>query len=132
MDNPKVPAERPPRSEWVVALGGLLVVLGVLGVLTYEAFNGGETPPNVTPKVLSVGRSRGGFLVQVAVANGGGETTAGLTLEGTLNRAGQAVETSEVTLAYVPGGSVRRAGLLFTHNPQEYQLELRTFGYQEP
>ena len=132
MDDPNTPAKRPPRSEWVVALCGLVILLGVLGVLVYEILNGGETPPNVTPKVLSISRSNGGYLVQVAVANGSGETTAGLTLEGTLVRRGQGVETSEATLAYVPGGSVRRAGLFFTENPSEYQLELRTFGYQEP
>ena len=124
--------ERAPRSEWIVAGIGLVIVLAVLGVLTYEAAVGGESPPSIVNQVVAVMPATGGYLVQVEVRNQGGETTAGLTLEGTLKQGEKDVETSEATLDYVPGHSVREAGLFFTQNPRLYQLELRSLGYQEP
>lgn len=124
--------ERPPRSEWIVAGIGFVIVLAVLGVLTYEAALGGESPPSIVNQVVAVKPVSEGYLVQVEVRNRGGETTAGLVLEGTLTEGEREVETSEATLDYVPGRSTREAGLFFTENPQRYRLELRALGYQEP
>lgn len=124
--------ERPPRSEWVAAGFGLLIVLAVLGVLGYQALGAGESPPDIVNRVVALRPVSGGYLVQVEVRNRGGETTAGLTLEGTLKEGERDLETSEATLDYVPGRSTREAGLFFTENPQRYRLELRALGYQEP
>jgi uncharacterized protein (TIGR02588 family) len=124
--------ERPPRLEWTVAAFGLLIVLATLGVLTYQALGAGESPADIVNRVVAVRPVTGGHLVQVEVRNNGGETTAGLIVKGTLKQGERDVETSEVTLNYVPGRSTREAGLFFTENPQRYRLELRALGYQEP
>lgn len=131
-DKQKQKQERPPRLEWVTATFGLLVVLATLGALTYEAARGGESPPAIVNRVVAIKPVSGGYLVQLEVRNTGGETTAGLTIEGTLKQGQSEVETSEATLDFVPGHSVREAGLFFTENPQRYRLELRALGYQEP
>jgi uncharacterized protein (TIGR02588 family) len=95
--------ERPPFAEWLVAGFGVLVVLATVGFLGYEAVLGGETPPDIVNRVTAMRPTPGGYLVQVEVRNRGGETTAALTLEGTLKEGGRELETSEVTLDYVPG-----------------------------
>ena len=101
--------------------------VGLTALLTgYLAAQYGLRPE---PFYIGVAYTALGLLLSVVWVK---DTRPFAQLEGTLVRRGQGVETSEATLAYVPGGSVRRAGLFFTENPSEYQLELRTFGYQEP
>lgn len=124
--------EQPPRSEWLVATFGLLVVLVALGVLIYQAVSGGESPPDITIRVVAVQSVGKEYLVQLEVTNQGGATAAGLTVEGTLKQGEREIETSEATLDYVPGRSKREAGLFFSEDPRQSQLELRAFGYQEP
>ena len=121
-----------PRLEWLTASFGLLVVLATLGLLSYQAFAVGESPPVIVNRVMAVRSVAGGYLVQLEVRNKGGETTASLTVEGTLKEGQRLIETSEATLDYVPGHSSREAGLFFSTNPEHYQLELRALGYQEP
>ncbi len=124
--------ESPPLSEWLVAGFGVLIVLAALGFLGYEAVDPGETPPDIVNRTVAIRPTTGGYLVQVEVRNRGGETAAGVTLEGTLNEGDREVEASEATLDYVPGRSQREAGLFFSEDPRRYRLELRAFGYQEP
>ena len=123
---------RPPRLEWTVAVFGLLLVLAALGALTYEAVTGETSSPDPLIRVTGVHKVRGGYLAQVEAFNRGGDTAAGLTVEGTLKQNGRDIETSEATLDYLPGRSTREVGLFFTENPQRYRLELRALGYQEP
>jgi uncharacterized protein (TIGR02588 family) len=124
--------ERPPLYEWVVATLGLLVVLYALVFLTYEAVSGDTLPPDPLLRVTSVQEVQGGYLAQVEALNRGGDTAAGLMVEGSLKRGHQDVETSETTLDYLPGQSVREAGLFFSKDPRQYRLELRSLGYQGP
>lgn len=124
--------DRPPLSEWLVALLGLLVVLSALGFLGYEAVAGDTTAPDPLIRVTDIESVGGGYLAQLEILNQGGDTAAGLTVEGTLTRGGRVVETSDVTLDYLPGGSVREAGLFFSRNPRQGRLELRALGFQEP
>lgn len=57
--------ERPPPLEWVMAIFGLLLVLAMLGVLTYEALGAGESPPDITNRVVAVRPVTGGYLGSV-------------------------------------------------------------------
>ena len=57
---------------------------------------------------------------------------AGLTIEGELKNGEKSEETSDVTMTYIPSQSTRRGGLIFTKNPNEYQLQIRAKGYEQP
>lgn len=117
--------------EYVIAAVGLLLVAAAIGFLGYEAFTGGNAPPNVSIEVIRVTRSSGGYLVTLAVRNTGDETAAELGIEGTVARPSQEPETSDVTFDYLPPDSVREGGLFFTHNPKG-ALTLRVLGFREP
>jgi uncharacterized protein (TIGR02588 family) len=42
------------------------------------------------------------------------------------------VESSEVTIDYVPGEATRRAGIYFSRDPRLHRLEIRAKGYDIP
>ncbi|HXF61214.1 MAG TPA: hypothetical protein VNK95_06335 [Caldilineaceae bacterium] len=124
-----------PFWETVVGVIGLLMVLGVLGFLVYEALQP-TSPPAIELHVEGITQNAGGYLVQVQAANRGGSTAAAVVVEGSLlasnAAAAQPVETSEITIDYIPENSSRQAGLFFAEDPAQYRLELRVKGYVEP
>lgn len=123
--------DRTPKLEWVLGLLGLLLVLGTIGFLLWQMVQDEPTYPNLRIEAVEVERQEHAWLVVLRVVNSGGATAQGVQIEGRL-RLPERVETSGVTLDYVPAGSSRRAGLYFHADPGNHPLELRAEGYQEP
>jgi uncharacterized protein (TIGR02588 family) len=122
----------PSIAEWAAAALGLLLVLGSLGVLGWEALRGEEGPPAISFEVRGVERRGESFVLKFAVFNSGPQTAADLHVSGTLKEGGQEVERSEMVFDYVPSESSRQAGLFFTRDPRGLELEMRAEGYQRP
>ena len=120
------------RWEWVAAVVSTLLVLCVVGYLLYDAVARPRTPPAITLQADTVLKAGGLWLVRFRAENHGHETAAGVAVEGALMEGERAVESSQATLDYVPGESVRHGGLFFRADPRAYRLELRAHGYQEP
>lgn len=117
----------PPLLEWIASAVGLLLILGVMGVIARNAFDGGtEATPDIAVSVIGAQRTSNGFLVEFEARNRSPVTAAQVTIEGALPGG----ETSTATIDYVPGHSVRRGGLLFTSAPRG--VALRPLGYQDP
>lgn len=117
--------------EWVVAALGALLVGGTVGFLLFEAFTGGERPPEVVLRVIAVEPSGEGFLVRLEARNTGDEAAAELSVEGSIERGGRTLETSDLTFDFLPAASAREGGLFFSENPRG-ALSLRALGYREP
>ena len=132
MANRKQP-RRYPLVEWLSAAIGLVIVGTMFGFLAVEAVRQRDgIPPLMEPAVVGLVLANGHYVVEVEVKNVSRKTGAGVQIEGVLRRGGSDVETSTATIAYVPGESQRRAGLVFTRDPREYRLQLRVTGYERP
>jgi uncharacterized protein (TIGR02588 family) len=119
--------------EWVSAGVGFVLVAAALGLLIYKAIWRDVSPPEVTVRVISVVPMKNGFLVQFNAVNQGGSTAEGVVIEGQLRRGPDTtVETSHTTLQYLPSHSELKGGLFFTHDPRQFDLQLRALGYEEP
>ena len=121
-----------PLLEWLMAIVGMALVVFSVGFLLYQAVTGNETPPDVTVEMATITPTSHGYLVQFRAINQGETTAKGLIIEGQLTEAGQEVEKSEMTLDYIPARSEREGGLFFTENPDQFELQLRALGYQQP
>ncbi|HEX6175878.1 MAG TPA: TIGR02588 family protein [Candidatus Binatia bacterium] len=121
-----------PIWEWIVAGVGLVLVAGVIGFLIYEAFSGNRLPPDIKLSVGSVVQTRNGFLVTVTAINQGGITAEGVDIEGELKRGTETIERSQTTIDYLPPRSNKKAGLFFTRDPRQFELQVRPLGYEEP
>lgn len=123
---------RTSKWEWVAAAVGTLLVLGTIGFMLHEALTGRKTPPAVAVTADSILPQENGFLVRIRAENTGGETAAGLLVEGELRSDTGTVEKSEATIDYVPPGGKRYGGLFFEEDPRSYALTVRPKGYDRP
>ena len=117
--------------EWVAAAVATVMVISMVVTLLL-AGRREQTPPRFAVTIESVAASGPDFLVQFSIRNEGRKTAAQVIVEGQLERGATSPETSSVTFDYVPGGSVRRGGVLFRHDPRSGQLTLRPLGFREP
>jgi uncharacterized protein (TIGR02588 family) len=121
-----------PVWSWAVAALGLLLVAGSAGFMLYTEFVRDNSPPLVTIAIDAIAPSGDGYVVKIGVINRGSSVAAGLVIEGVLSDNSSAVETSTITIDYVPSGSQRQAGLYFTRDPRTLRLQVRPKGYVDP
>ncbi len=130
--NGKREVAEPPALEWLAAAVGLILVVGAVGFMIYQAVVQKHTPPNISVSVDSINPTDSGFLVGFRITNRGAMTASALTIEGELKKNGESIEKSSATIDYAPSHSERRGGLIFTKNPKDFDLQIRATSYEEP
>lgn len=126
------PGAATSKWEWVAAAVGLVLVLGAIGFIAYNALTAESSVPVVTVEHLSTERNAGGYVVEFRARNSGPSTAASLTISGTLYDGSTEIESSEVTLDYLPPRGKRKGGLIFQTDPAEHELRLEAEGYVDP
>ena len=122
----------PSLLEWIAAGIGALITLTLVGLIVLEAAGPTAPVPVLSIKPVIFAHERGASIVQVEVTNHSSETAASLNIEGELRRGGETVETSNATLAYLPGHSTRSAGIIFSRDPRAFDLSVRATGFEVP
>ena len=119
--------------EWVVFGVGLLLVLSTLAYLVYDGATSGAGPPDIEVRLGEPRAGGPGFLVPVTVANRGGQTAEGVTVEVVLEDAGSPEpERGEFTLAFLPRRGTREGWVAFRSDPRAGRLTARALGYEKP
>ncbi len=125
--------ERIPLVEWIAALFGGVVLVGMIVFLALEGLRQRDgAPPLMKVQPVRIASMDGQYVVEVDVRNFTRTTGAAVQVEGKLIDGGSDIETSNATVSYVPGELHRRAGLVFTNDPRKHRLKLRVTGYQKP
>jgi uncharacterized protein (TIGR02588 family) len=128
------PQQETPLWEKLAGLVGLLLVLGVLGFLLYEAARP-QTEAEIVTAVQSITPQAGGYLVIFTASNQGRQTAAAVLVEGALYDPAspeEPVETAEVTFDYIPDRSDRTGSFVFENDPRAYELRIQVKGFMEP
>jgi uncharacterized protein (TIGR02588 family) len=119
--------------EWGIAGVGAIAILSLIAFFIYQGIGGEKTPVDVVIQQQPIIPVQGGYLVPIQMTNRGANSAAGLEVEGELtDRAGATIETSDTTIDYLPPHSNTEAGLFFTKDPRQYNLQLRPKGYEVP
>lgn len=129
---PGVAAGETPLLEWVFAAVGLVLTLGLIGVIGWEAANPDDSPPAIVVEHLRTTQTSAGYVVEVKVINRGGSPAAQVAIEGELTPPGGEPETAEATFDYVPDHSTRTGGLFFQADPGVGALKMAAKGYVSP
>lgn len=120
------------RLEWLVFGLGLLLVLGTVGFLVWDAVQGAGSPPDLSVVLGHPEPRAGSWAVPVAVRNHGGETAEGAHVVVTLELPGGEKEEAELDVAFVPRGSQRQGWVHFLHPPETGRMTGRVSGYEQP
>ena len=124
--------QKAPLLEWFLAVIGVVVVVGIVAYLVFVGVSTGSGPPDLHARPIRSVEQNGSHLMIVEVENLGGSPAASVLVEGRLFDEGTNIQTSEVTIDYVPVDSTGDAALVFTEPPEEFELRLRVLGYLTP
>lgn len=122
--------------EWSVFVIGLVLVLGTVGFLGWDAATSKGAPPDLvatlgTPR--RVASSRGDqYVVPVKIVNRGEQTAEGVQIEVTLKSPGAETETAGFDVPFLPRQSSREGEVVFPTDPSSKKLEARVLGYEKP
>lgn len=125
-------SSKPPLWEWIFAILGLILVTGAISFMIYQATKQTKKLPNFVFKIDAPTQNSNGYLVEFELENTGDETASAVVIEGELKGGAESVEKSSATLNYAPSHSKRQGGLLFTKNPNDFELKIRVAGYEKP
>lgn len=117
--------------EWLVFAASLLLITAVVAYLVYAAATSSNEPPRLMVEIGTIADVESGSRVELRVLNRGATTAANVVVE-VIDDAPGARDRAEVTLAFVPHGSSRRAWVVFSEHPHRERLRARVLGYEEP
>jgi uncharacterized protein (TIGR02588 family) len=121
-----------PLLEWIVAGVGVVLLSSLLIFLLVDALRNEPAKPDIVIQVQSISRTGGAHIASFKAINRGRDNAAAVVIAGELRSNGGKIEQSWVTLDYLPSGSEKTGGLLFTEDPHRYELAIRALGYVKP
>lgn len=117
--------------EWAVFAVGLVLVVAVLGYLTYSGASMGDQPPEIEVRLGTPEQRQFNFIVPVTVVNHGDETAASLRIEVVMQGNGEQAR-GELDIPFLPRHAKRDGWVTFDQDPRTSQLKARVLGYQKP
>ena len=108
-------------AQWITLGASLLILLLVVGALTYFYFSGGspqEPTIEVHPQLDAVREATDAFYVPVEVVNRGVQTASDVTVQFTLTSFDGVSETVPFTIAFLPGGGAVSTVAVFQLDPE--------------
>lgn len=118
--------------EWLVFAGGLIIVAGVLGYLTFAALTLGNAPPEIKVALGKAQPEGEYFRVPVTIHNKGDQTAESVQIEVVFNEGKPDEETAEFQAAFLPRHSQREGAVTFKTDPRAGVLKARVLGYANP
>ncbi len=119
--------------EWSVFAVGLVLVLGTLGYLVYDALTMGSEPPVIEIRLEPTVERAGNYIIPVSIKNNGDQTAEGIHIEVQLIQQGRELERSEFVVAFLPRQATREGWVTFKTNPATAeQITARVLGYEKP
>lgn len=118
--------------EWLVFGISLLLVLGTLGFLGYDATQQTGNPPDIVVELGTPQQASQHYLVPVSVTNKGDDIAEEVTVQVSLERAGEEPEDAEFTVAMLPRDATREGWVTFTDDPSSGTMQIHVLGFERP
>lgn len=119
--------------EWGVFWISLLLILGVIGYLSYQVYIYTPSSPEIRVEIQPEPTAHQPNRYHVLVHNDGAITAEAVKVELVLQEAGEEVEKVELEMMWVPQQSRREAWANFTRKPTDADnISARVVSYQKP
>jgi len=120
------------RIEWIVAGISTVIVLVLSGFILFEAVTKTGGMPDISFAISRSAAMGTAYVIEVEVRNDGHVTVAGVDIEAEAALSEGQIETSTVTLDYLPAESSTEVGLVFSQQVDPEQVTLQVLGYRYP
>ena len=120
--------ERNGRSvaEWTTLIIGVVLIVGLVGLVTYLYVSGGNQPPAIvaTPLDQEIRHEEGAYFLPIAVTNRGDQTAEDVMIQAELAAGQEAPEMSEFTIDFLAGGETEEGTAVFSTDPLAGELTI--------
>jgi uncharacterized protein (TIGR02588 family) len=120
------------RLEWIVFAVSAAIFATIVGVLLFDAMEGGARAPQIEVETGAPQQERGMWSVPLVIRNLGDETAEQVRVEVAVVNEGRDLEVTEVTVAFVPRNSYREAWALFRADPRGRDIVPRAISFKRP
>ncbi|AKD05178.1 hypothetical protein POKO110462_22215 [Pontibacter korlensis] len=119
--------------EWTVFCVSLLLLLAIVGYLSYQVYTHKESPPDIYVEAWPSPSPNSPHRYHVLVQNKGGTTAEEVKVEVILRRDNQSVEASELQITFSPTLSKREGWVTFVNDPAKADTVVtRVVSYKKP
>ena len=119
--------------EWIIFAVGLVLVIGTLGYLLYDATTISQAPPNIEVQLGETQPQGQSFLVPVIATNKGQQTAETVQIEVVLEKDGKEAESAELEIQFLPRGAKRSGWVTFETDPSTVEkIKTRAVGFEKP
>lgn len=119
--------------EWSVFAFSLLLVLAIIGYLSYKTITHEISPPDLVLEYTPDPSEHAPYRYHVIILNAGGETAEEVNIELSLEKGGEELEAAELQVPFSPKGSRREGWVNFKTDPAEADTIIaRVMSYKRP
>lgn len=122
----------PHWIEWVTGIVSSLLVIAMLGWISWDIYRYDDSKANFELAVVSIEPVSSGFMVNFDIHNVSQSTAATVHVVGALRSADGATDTADVTFDYVAAESHDNGTLFLKNDPRLGTLDLRVAGFTDP
>ncbi len=123
---------KPHWIEWLTGAVSSLLILAIIGWISYEAVNSTDTPAELRVDIVAIEKTSAGWRVLFDLSNSGETTAASVEVRGTVADRGRLIEEAAVTFDYVAARSLAHGALIFSQDPNNHDFNIRAVGFTEP
>jgi uncharacterized protein (TIGR02588 family) len=121
-------------AEWTTFAISLVILIGIVGMITWLSFRGEERPPIITVEVQmeQVRQEESGYYVPVLIRNEGDGTVEDAVVQGELDTGQGQPESVDLTVTFLAGGEEVQGTMVFQEDPAQGELTTGIASYKEP
>lgn len=125
--------EKKNALEWAVFYAGLVIVVGLLGYLTYLSIAFESSPPDIAVSYRHEPSTHAPFRFHIALRNKGNETAEEVQIELVAMKNGEPAENAILNIPFLPRQSEREGWVILTQDPAlADSLHVRVISYKKP
>lgn len=120
-------------AEWVTFAIACSILSILIGLVVYNWLTKKHEPPIISvTRNTPIRETQGQFYVPFTVTNTGGETAESVQIIAELRVNGEVLESGDQQIDFLSSGETQEGAFIFSRNPSQGQLIVRSSSYKLP
>jgi uncharacterized protein (TIGR02588 family) len=120
-------------AEWVTFAIACSILSILIGLVLYNWLTKKQEPPIISvTRNTPIRQTQGQFYVPFTVTNTGGETAESVQIIAELRVNGEVLESGDQQIDFLSSGETQEGAFIFSRNPSQGQLIVRSSSYKLP